>query len=64
MTIRRVDHGGAAIEHMVAREQQAIFLKDQTQVVGGMAWGVQHPQSVGDIAICPRALQSQFLAMG
>ena len=37
VAVRRVDDGGAAVQDVVAAEQQAVFFQ-QAQVVGGVAW--------------------------
>ena len=47
VAIGRVDDGGAAVEDVVAAEQQAVFLQHQAHVVGRMAWGVDDLQGVG-----------------
>ena len=56
VAIGRVDDGGAAVQDMVAREQQAVFDQHQAQVVGRMAGCVQHLQGVLG--------QLELLAMG
>ncbi len=51
VAVGRVDHGGAAVEDVVAAEQQAVFAQEQAQVVGGVAGGVHHLQGMGDFAL-------------
>ena len=41
IAIGRIDDGGAAIEDVVPRKEQAIFNQQQAQMVAGMARGVQ-----------------------
>ena len=60
VAVGRADDGGAAIEHMVAAEQQAVFFQHQAQVVGRVARRVDGAQAVGDAA----TLQHQTLAIG
>ena len=45
---------------MVATEEQAVFFQHQAQVVGGVAWCVDHAQGVAVL----RALQDQLFAIG
>ena len=54
-----INHGGAAVEDVVAAEQQAVFEQQQAQVVGGMARGVDHHQGVGQIALWPLSGQGE-----
>ena len=44
VAIGRVDHCGAAVQDVVAREQQTIFHQQQAKVVGGVARCVHHLQ--------------------
>ncbi len=60
VAVGRIDHGGAAIEHMVAREQQAILDQHQAGVVGSVAGGEDDFQRVPDAA----AGEREFLAVG
>jgi len=46
VAVGRIDHCGAAVQNMIAREQQAVFQKCQTQMIGRMSWGVQDFQAV------------------
>ena len=46
MAIGRINHGGAAIEHVVATDEQAVLLQNQTQVVCSVARGMNHLQGV------------------
>jgi len=50
VAVRRVDHRGAAVQDVVTTEQQRVFHQQQAQVVGRMAWGVDHLQGMGDFA--------------
>jgi hypothetical protein len=47
VAVRRVDDGGAAIQYVVAAEQQAVFHQHQAHVVGSVAGGVHHLQGMG-----------------
>ena len=45
VAVGRIDHRGAAVEDVVAREQQAVFQQHQAQVVGGVAGRVDDLQA-------------------
>ncbi len=47
VAVGRRDDGGAAVEHMVAAEQQAVVGQQQAQVVGGVARHVDDAQIMG-----------------
>ncbi len=53
MAVRRVDHRGAAVQDVVAREQQPVFHQQQADMVGGMAGGVDGLQRM---SICQTGL--------
>ena len=46
MAVGWVHNGGAAIEHVVATDEQPILLQNQTQVVCCVARGMDHLQCV------------------
>jgi ATP-dependent Clp protease ATP-binding subunit ClpA len=47
VAIRRVNHRGAAVQYVIAREQKPIFFQHKTDVVGRMAGRENRPQRVG-----------------
>ena len=51
VAVRRVDHGGAAVEDVVAAEQQTVFEQQQAQVVGRVAGRVDHLQGMSQIGL-------------
>ena len=51
VAIGRVDDGGAAVQDVVAAEQQAVFFEQQAQVVGRVAGRVDDAQGMGDLAL-------------
>ena len=46
VAVRRIDHRGAAVQDVIAAEQQAVFHQHQAQVIGGMAGRVDDFQRV------------------
>ena len=63
VAVGRVNDGGAAVQHMVAAEQQGVFHQQQAQVVGRVARGVDHLQGVGDFAFQPLSSKRQQLSI-
>ena len=59
--VRRVNHGGAAVQDVVATEQQAVFQQHQAQVVGRVTWRVQHSQGVAHLAFWRSIYKDQML---
>ena len=53
VAVGRVDDGGAAVQDVVAAEEQGVFHQQQAQVVGCVAGGVDGLQGVGDFAFWP-----------
>ncbi|MNL66897.1 hypothetical protein D3C87_1914300 [compost metagenome] len=51
VAVRRVDHRGAAVQDVIAAEQQIVFFQHQAQVVGRMAGRVDHLQGMGDFTL-------------
>jgi len=51
VAVRRIDHGGAAVEDVVAAEQQPVFEQQQAQVIGRVAGRVEHHQGMGQITL-------------
>ena len=51
VAVGRVDHRGAAVQDVVAAEEQAIFPQQQAYMVGRVAGCVDDLQGVGDFAI-------------
>ena len=47
MPIGRIDHGGAAVQNMVAAEQQAVLDQHQANVVGGVSGRMDDLQGMG-----------------
>ncbi len=44
VAVGRIDHGRRAVENVIAREQQPVFLEQQADVVFGMSRRMQHAQ--------------------
>ena len=61
VAIGRVNDGGAAVQNMVAAQQQTVFDQHQAQVVSGVARRVQHHEGMADIAVCYRSFFRYFL---
>jgi hypothetical protein len=61
VAVGRVDDGRAAVEDVVAAEQQAVFPQQQAQVVGRVARRVHHLQGMGDFAVQPFSSQREQL---
>ena len=64
VAIGRVHHGGAAIQDVVAAEQQAVLFQHQAQMVGSMAGGVDDAQGVAGICCGRVSTQGQAFAIG
>ena len=60
IAIGRIDHGGAAIEDVVAAKEQAVFFEHEADMIGRMAGRVQGAQGVLVFALS----QHQALAVG
>ena len=60
VAVGRVDHRGAAVEDVVAAEQQSVFEQHQADMVGRVAGRVQHQQGVRDAFLA----ELQALAVG
>ncbi|MNT46313.1 hypothetical protein D3C72_1829470 [compost metagenome] len=63
VAIGRIDHGGAAVEDVVAAQQQAVFFQHQAHMVGRMAGGVDGAQGVA-VGGAIRVAQHQCGAIG
>ena len=59
VAVGRIHDGGAAVQDMVAAQEQPVFFQHQTQVIGCMAGRVHHAQRVRRIV----ALQHQQFAV-
>ena len=61
VAVGRVNHRCAAIQNVVAAEQNAVFEQHQAQVVGGMPGRVYHLQCMNRFALQPREYEREQL---
>ena len=60
VAVRRVNDGGASVQNVVARKQNAVLAQQQADVVGGMAWRVNHLQRMAFCtSVCGAGVQRQ-----
>ena len=63
VAVWRTDHGGAAVQDVVAAEQQRILFQQKTQVVGRMAGREDGLQCMRNFAVWPLSSQRNALSI-